>query len=149
MFADQVGGRVVEVTPRQKEKVLDAEIASALAAPRTETRSPKTRTRPFARAARRAIATAILENVPLSYSARTAVDTARETDDDDAHKRALRTLQTAIPAALWVGYDPAKKMALVNMTEPVWIVNDPQGEDPAQWQQITREEIAQLLVEAS
>lgn len=151
MFADALGGRVAEVTPRQKEKVLDVEIATALAAPSAprSTKTVKTRKRPFSQSARKAIAAAVLEYVPFNYPARSAIDTARETDDDGEYRRALKTLQAALPDVLWVGYEPAKKLALINTVEPIWITDDPQGDDSALWRQIPREEIAQLLVEAS
>ena len=151
MFAREVGGTVVEVTRRQKEKILDQEIASALnepkPAPKTP-KTPKTRTRPFTRAARRAIRTAILENVPLNHAARAAVDTARDEDTDDAeYNVALRTLKSGLPATLWVGYDPDKDFAMANTVAPVWVNEDPQGEDPRHWMQIERDDIARILVE--
>ena len=156
MFAREVGGTVVEVTRRQKEKLLDQEIASALnepkPAPKTPktTKTPKTRTRPFARAARRAIRTAILESVPLNHAARSAVDTAREGADDDAeYNAALRTLKAGLPATLWIGYDPDEDFAMANTVAPVWIDEDPQGEDPRHWMQIERDEIASILVEGA
>jgi hypothetical protein len=149
MFAHQLGGTVVEVTRRQKENLLDQEIAVALAEPKTpsKTKVPKKRTRPFGRAARRAIKTAILESVPLNYAARSAVDTARETAADAEYKAALRTLNAALPATLWIGYDARRDRGLAQAVEPVWIVDDPQGEDPGQWRQIERDEIARILVE--
>jgi len=156
MFAREVGGTVVEVTRRQKDKLLDKEIAFALNEPKSaqKTKIPKTlktRTRPFARAARRAIATAILEYVPLNYAARSAVDNAREAADDAEYNATLRALKAGLPATLWIGYAPAtplnKEHALVNAVAPIWIGEDPEGEDPQHWMQIERDEIARLLVE--
>lgn len=151
MFAEKLGGTVVEVTRRQKESLLDKEIAFALnepkPAPTTKTKTQKTRTRPFGRAARHAIATAILENVPLNNAARSALDTARETSDDGEYKAALRKLKASLPATLWVGHDPHRDQGLVQSAEPVWITADPQGEDPKDWRQIALDEIATLLVE--
>ena len=150
MSAEKLGGAVVEVTRRQKESLLDKEIAFALNEPKPtlKTKAPKTRTRPFSRAARRSIATAILENVPLNHAARSAVDTARDEDTEDAaHNAAMRTLKAGLPATLWIGYDPDKHFAMANMVAPVWIDEDPQGEDPRHWMQIERDEIARILVE--
>jgi len=154
MFAREVGGTVVEVTRRQKEKLLDQEIASALAEPKPTPKTtkapkaPKMRTRPFARAAQRAIRTAILESVPLNHAARSAVDTARDEDTDDAeHNAALRTLKAGLPATLWIGHDPDEDFAMANTVAPIWIDEDPQGEDPRHWMQIERDEIARILVE--
>lgn len=147
MFARNVGGEIVEVARRQKEKLLDQEIASALAEPKPKTKAAKTRTRPFARTARRALATAILEGVPLSYAARSAIDTARETVNDGEHKAALRTLKAGLPATLWIGYDPTRARGFAQAAEPVWNTDDPQGEDPGQWRQIALDEIVSLLVE--
>lgn len=150
MFARQLGGTVVEVTRRQKENLLDQEIASALAEPKPSSKTktpkrPKTRTRPFSRDVRRSIRTAILENVPLNYAARSAVDTARDTADDGEYKAALRALKAGLPATLWVGYGSGG--SFVQAAEPVWIADDPQGEDPGQWRQIERDEITSILVE--
>jgi hypothetical protein len=147
MFARQLGGTVVEVTRRQKENLLDQEISSALAKPKpsSKTKTPKTRTRPFSRDVRRSIRTAILENVPLNYAARSAVDTARDTADDGEYKAALRALKAGLPATLWVGYGSGG--SFVQAAEPVWIADDPQGEDPGQWRQIERDEITSILVE--
>ena len=152
MFAEKLGGTVVEVTRRQKESLLDKEIAFALNEPKpaAKTKTPKTRTRPFARAARRAIRTAILESVPLNHAARSAVDTARDgAADDAAYNAALRTLKAGLPATLWIGYDPDENFAMANTVAPVWIDEDPQGEDPRHWMQIERDEIASILVEAT
>ena len=77
-IAKRIGGTVIEVTRTQQERVLDREIATAPTGP-TKPRSTKARTRSFGRTAKRAIATAILESVPLNYHARAALDTARET----------------------------------------------------------------------
>ena len=148
MFANEVGGTVVEVTRRQKESVLDKEIAFALNEPKPKPpKTQKTRTRPFSRAARRAIRTAILENVPLRSAARSAVDTVRETADDAEHKAALRTLKGGLPDTLWIGYDPNEDFAAANLVAPIWVDEDPQGEDPRHWMQIERDEIARILVE--
>ncbi len=150
MFAEKLGGTVVEVTKRQKESVLDKEIAFALNEPKPTPKpkqSLKTRTRPFSRSARREIRSAILENVPLNYAARSAVDTARETAADVEYKAALRTLKAGLPATLWVGYDPDENFAMANTVAPVWVNEDPQGEDPRHWMQIERDEIASILVE--
>ena len=152
MFARQLGGTVVEVTRHQQEKLLDQEIAAALAEPRTPSKTkvpktPKMRTRPFSREARRSIRTAILENVPLSYAARSAIDTAKETAVDAEHNVAIRTLRAALPTTLWISYDAKHAQGYVQEAEPIWITADPQGEDPSQWQQIARDEIARVLVE--
>lgn len=146
--AEEFGGTVVEVTRKQKAKLLDQEIASALTAPTAKPKSPKLRTRPFGHTARRAIATAILESVPLNYAARSAVDAARETANDAEYKRLLRTLQAALPAVLWIGYDAKRDRAMAQEAEPIWITADPQGEDPTAWRQIDRDETARMLVEA-
>jgi hypothetical protein len=150
MFAEKLGGTVVEVTRRQKEKLLDKEIAFALNEPKPapKPKTPKTRTRPFARAARRALATAILESVALNYAARSAIDTARETADEGEHKAALRTLKAGLPVTLWIGYDPEHTRGFAQAAEPAWNTDDPQGEDPGQWRQIALDEIVSLLVEA-
>ena len=150
MSAAELGGTVVAVTRRQKESLLDKEIAFALNEPKPapKTKAPKTRTRPFSRAARRAIRTAILENVPLNNAARSAVDTARDEDTDDAaHNAAMRTLKAGLPATLWIGHDPDENFTMANTVAPVWIDEDPQGEDPRHWMQIERDEIARILVE--
>jgi len=150
MSAEKLGGTVVEVTRRQKESLLDKEIAFALNEPKPapKTKAPKTRTRPFARATQRAIATAILESVPLNHAARSAVDAARDEETEDAeHNAALRALKAGLPATLWVGYDPDKHFAMANTVAQVWIDEDPQGEDPRHWMQIERDEIARILVE--
>lgn len=149
IFADKLGGTVVEVTKRQKEAVLDKEIAFALNEPKPKPPKPqKTRTRPFSRAARREIRTAILEQIPLNTAARSAVDTAREADDDVEYKAALRTLKAGLPATLWIGHDPANNFAAAMPVAPVWIDEDPEhGEDPRHWMQIERDEVARMLVE--
>jgi len=150
IFARDAGGTVVEVPRRQKDKVLDQEIAVTLAAPRTASKkTAKTRSRPFSRAAQRAIATAILESVPLSYPARSALDTARETAADAEYKAAIKALKAGLPGSLWVGYDNRLDQGFAQDAEPVWITDDPQGEDPGQWRQIMLDEIASLLVEAA
>jgi hypothetical protein len=149
MFARDVGGTVVEVTRQQKEKLLDAEIASALAKPKASSKAPKTRSRPFGRAAQRAIAAAILENVPLNPHVRSAIDTARETADDVEYKAAIRTLTAGLPVTLWVGYEANRDRGLAQAIEPVWIAADPQGEDPKQWRQIDRDEIVRIVVEGA
>lgn len=147
MFARTVGGTVIEVTARHKKSLLDQEIAAVLAQPaKQKAKTVKLRTRPFGQAARRAIAIAILESVPLSYPARAAIDTARETADNNTYKRALQTLQAGLPDELWVGYDRRLKRGFAQTTAPVWISDDPQGEDPTQWQEIGREMIAQILL---
>jgi hypothetical protein len=143
--AKELGGEVVEVTRRQHEKALDREIDTALAkAPRSKT---KTRTRSFGRAARRAIAAAILESVPLNHRARSAIDTARETADTIAYKAALRALEAGLPTTLWVGYDADRDQGFAQQAEPIWMAVDPAGEDPAAWKQLERPEIARMLVE--
>jgi len=146
--AARLGGTVVEVTKKKQGKLLDQEIASALTAPKvTKPKAAKTRTRPFGQTARRAIATAILEYVPLNYAARSAVDTARDTADSAKYKRLLETLQAALPGTLWIGYDAKRDQGLAQEAEPVWITADPQGEDPSAWKLIDRDEIALMLVE--
>ena len=148
MFARDVGGTVIEVTRRQKESVLDKEIAFALNEPKPKTKPPKLRTRPFSRAALRKIATAILEYVPLNNAARTAVDTARgEAADDAEYNAAMRTLKAGLPATLWISYDPDADYAMATAVAQIWIDVDPQGEDPRHWMQIERDEIARILVE--
>ena len=151
MSAEKLGGTVVEVTRRQKESVLDKEIAFALNEPKPapKTKAPKTRTRPFSRAARRSIRTAILENVPLNLAARSAVDTARDEETEDAaHNAAMRTLKAGLPATLWIGHDPDNNFTAAMPVAPIWIDEDPEGgEDPRHWMQIERDEIARILVE--
>lgn len=148
MAARDVGGTVVEVTRHQKGKLLDQEIAAVLSEP-LKKQGPKTRARSFGRAARRAIRTAILESVPLSYAARSAIDTARETGDDAEYKAALRSLKAGLPATWWVGYDTQHGKSFAQEVEPVWITDDPEGEDPGKWRQLERDEIASILVEAT
>ncbi|HSX23432.1 MAG TPA: hypothetical protein VLE97_11715 [Gaiellaceae bacterium] len=145
MFAQELGGKVVEVTRRQKERLLDEEISTALSKPIGRPRAAKSR--PLGRSAKRAIATAILENVAMTYPVRSAIVTAREAGDDATYKRALRTLQAGLPAALWVGYDADTRRGFAQEAEPVWTTADPQGEDPKAWRQIDRDQIAMLLVE--
>ena len=149
--ADRVGGAVVEVTKRQKESILDKEIAFALNEPKPtpKAKPARLRTRPFSRDVQRKIATAILENVGMNYYARSALDTARETDDDATYKTALRTLKGGLPETLWAGYDPDEDYAAVNTVAPMWISEDPAGEDPRHWMQIDRDEIARILTESS
>ena len=149
-LAERIGGTVVEVTKRQKEAVLDKEIAFALNEPKPtpKDKPAKLRTRPFARAAQRKIATAIRENVALNHAAYSAIGTAQEADDDATYKQALRTLKAGLPATLWVGYDPDEDYAAVNTVAPMWMSEDPAGEDPRHWMQIDRDEVARLLVEA-
>jgi hypothetical protein len=128
---------------------LNREIAAALAEPKppSKPKPPRTRTRPFGRAARREIAAAILENVPLNYTARSAVDTARETADNAEYAAALRAIQAGLPATLWIGYDAHRDRGFAQAAEPIWTAEDPAGEDPAAWSQIGRDEIARMLVE--
>lgn len=151
-FARDVGGTVVEVTRQQQGKLLDREIAETLAKPPQKSTSrvpskPRSR-RPFGRSVRRVIAAAIPEYVELSGPGRAALETARETADNTEYVDALRRLSAALPATLWVGYDPAKDRGFTQLAEPVWIAEDPQGgEDPAQWRQVARDEIARMLVE--
>ena len=153
MFADKVGGTVVEVSKRQRESVLDKEIAFALNEPKVSAKKApalKTRKRPFSREVQRKIATVILEEVPLNHSARSAIDIARETDDDVEHARALRTLKAGLPESLWIGSDPDVKhsLAMTSTVMPMWTDEDPEGgENPAHWMQIDRDEIARILVE--
>ena len=147
-FARKVGGRVVAVTRRQKDKLLDQEIASALGDPAPlKSKSPRTRTRAFSRTARRAIGEAVLASVPLPPSARSALGVARETADAAEYRSALGALAAALPPGLWATYDDRRDAALVQIAEPVWATDDPQGEDPAKWQRIAREDVAQMLVE--
>ena len=148
--ADRVGGTVVEVTKRQKESVLDKEIAFALNEPKPtlKAKPAKLRTRPFSRTAQRKIATAIRENVALNHAAYSAIGTAQEADNDATYKAALRTLTAGLPETLWIGYDPDEDLALANTVMPMWTSEDPEGgEDPKHWMQIERDEIARLLVE--
>lgn len=147
MEARRLGGTVVEVSRRQKENLLDKEIAFALNEPKPAPKKmPKTRTRPFGLAARRAIAKAILEYVPLNYAARSALDTTGASLSVIS-KAAQRTLKAGLPDTLWIGYDPNKKFAMANTVAPIWIAEDPQGEDPRNWMQIERDEIARILVD--
>ena len=148
MFARDVGGEVVEVSRHQQEKLIDREIASVLAKPKRKTSFVKTRARPFPRTARGALATAILENVPLTYAARSALDTARETADEGKHRVALSALKRGLPVTLWIGYDPKIARGFAQEAEPVWNTDDPQGEAPGQWRQIMLDEIVGLLVGA-
>ena len=153
LFAKDVGGTVVEVTPRQKEAVLDKEIAFALNEPKPtskspESKAPKIRSRPFPRDARRKLRTAILEYVEMNHRTRSAVDTAQETSDDAEYKAALRTLKAGLPETLWIGYDPDEDLEGVSAVAPMWISEDPEGgEDPRHWMQIDRDEIARMLVQ--
>lgn len=148
MFAGNVGGEVVEVSRHQREKLLDREIATVLAEPKRKTSSVKTRARPFPRTARGALATAILESVPLTYASRSALDTARETADEGEYRTALGTLKRGLPATLWIGYDPKSARGFAQEAEPVWNTDDLQGEAPSQWRQIILDEIVDLLVGA-
>jgi hypothetical protein len=145
-FAKKLGGTVEEVTRRQQDKLLEREIATVLAEPKPLTPN-KTRTRPFNRTARKAIAAAILENVSLSHQSRSALDTARETTDDAIYKTALRTLEAGLPVTLWIGYDADDDQGFAQEAVPIWITEDSAGEDPAAWRQIERAEIARSLVE--
>jgi hypothetical protein len=138
MFARQLGGTVVEVVPRQKGKVLDEEIAAAIARPRS-------RPRRLGRTDRRARAQAIAEHVELSGAGRGALEIARETANAAEYEGALGRLTAALPAALWVGSDDDHWY--VQTSEPVWSTEDPAGEDPAAWSQIERAEIVRSLVE--
>jgi hypothetical protein len=154
MFARDLGGAVVELTARQRDKVLDQEIATALAETKPAIKPPKkikTRARPFSRDVQRKIAAAILEEIPLNHAARAAVDTAQETDDDAEHAKALRMLKAGLPETLWVGYDTDAKHrhAMVQTAMPMWTDEDPEGgENPAHWMQIDREEAARILTES-
>lgn len=138
MFARQLGGHVVEVTPRQKEKVLDREIASVIAKPRS-------RPRRLGRTEQRARAAAISEHVELSSTGRSALEVARETADAAEYEAALGKLRGTLPASLWVGYDDDHWY--VQVAEPIWRTADPAGEDPAAWKRIERDELARILVE--
>jgi len=149
-LADRVGGTVAEVTQRQKEAVLDKEIAFALNEPKPtlKPKPPKLRTRPFSRDALRKIRTALLENVGLNNASYRSIDTARDAATDAEYKAALRTLKTGLPETLWIGYDPDEDFAAVNTVAPMWTSEDPEGgEDPRHWMQIDRDEIARILVE--
>ena len=138
MFARELGGEVVEVKPRQKEKVLDEEIAAVIAKPRTKPRR-------LGRTERRERAHAIAEHVELSGAGRSALATARETADASEYEAALGKLTAALPAALWIGSD--NDHWYVQKAEPVWIAEDPAGEDPSAWSRIERAELARILVE--
>lgn len=140
MFADKLDGEVVEVKPRQKEKVLDAEITSALAKPARPRRPQK-----LGRSARRDRALAIAEHVDLPATGRAALETARETADSAEYAAAIGRLAAALPAGLWVGSDDDHWY--VQAAEPIWIAADPAGEDPAAWNRIDRAELARILVE--
>ena len=153
MFANQVGGAVIEVSKRQRESVLDKEIAFALNEPKVSAKKApalKTRKRPYSREVQRKIATVILEEVPLNHAARAAIDIAKETDDDAEYARALRALKAGLPESLWIGSDPDTKhsLAMAQTAMPMWTDEDPEGgENPAHWMQIDRHEIARMLVE--
>lgn len=147
MFAEQLGGKVVEVTRRQKERLLDEEISTALSTPIGRPTKTKSKSRPLSRAARRAIAIAILEYVPLNNAARAAIEGAREAASSAGYDRAFKTLASALPATLWVSYEAKHQRGLVQEAEPTWIADDPQGEDPRTWRQIERDEAATLVVE--
>ena len=156
MFARDAGGTVVEVTRREKEKLLDQEISSALSKPtgpsvaaktKAKAKAPKTRARPFSREARRKIADAILESVPLNANVRAAVDAAREADTDADYNAAVRKLKTGLPEVLWIGYDPDADFAAASTVAPVWVEEDAQGEDPRHWMQIDRDAVVKILVE--
>lgn len=155
MFARDARGTVVEVTRREKEKLLDQEISSVLSKPtvpsvaakKTKAKAPKTRARPFSREARRKIADAILESLPLNANVRAAVDAAREADTDADYNAAVRKLKTGLPEVLWIGYDPDADFAAAGTVAPVWVEEDPQGEDPRHWMQIDRDAVVKILVE--
>lgn len=153
MFARDAGGTVVEVTRREKEKLLDQEISAALKTPTgakagsKTAKTPKTRSRPFAREARRKIADAILESVPLNVNVRAAVDAARDADTDADYNAAVRKLKTGLPETLWIGYDPDEDFAAANTAAPMWVDEDPQGEDPRHWMQVDRDAVVKILVE--
>jgi len=138
MFAREVGGQVVEVTPRQKEKVLDREIASVIAKPRS-------RPRRLGRTAQRARAAAISEHVDLSSAGRGALAVARATADTAEYEAACKKLRSALPAALWVGHDDDHWY--IQVAAPIWRTSDPAGEDPAAWSRIDRDDLARILVE--
>lgn len=129
---------------RKSPVQLDAEIATALSRSKPK---PKTRTRPFGRAARRTIAKEISVYVDLPSAARAALETAREAADQADYEGAIRKLRAALPATLWIGYDADRDLAMVSSVKPMWVDEDPQGEDPADWQKIDRGEIARMLVE--
>lgn len=134
IIARDEGGTVVEVSRHQQKKLLDQEIESALVESR-KTRAVKTRPRSFLRAARKALATTILENVPLTYHTRAAVDTAREAVDEGEYNRAIGALKRGLPTTLWIGYDPRSARGFVQEGEPLWNTDSPQGEDPGKWRQ--------------
>ncbi len=143
MFARQLNGEVVEVTRRQKEKLLDKEIATTLAKPRSKPLKP----RPLARADRAAIAEAVIEHGDVSKAGRTALKIARETEDQATYKTAIATLAATLPATLWVGRLERDRWG-VQEVEPVWSTEDPDhGEDRSAWRQIERDAIALMLVE--
>jgi hypothetical protein len=140
MFAKEFGGKVVEIKPRQKGKVLDEEIASAIAKPRAQSRP-----RRLSSTDRRVRAAAIAEHVNLSGAGRAALKTARETADAAEYATALGKVATVLPASLWVGHDDDHWY--VQLAEPVWITDDPAGENPSAWSRIERAELARILVE--
>ena len=119
-----------------KSKQLDAEIASALA---------KSHPRRLSRADRIARAAAILEYI--GHRARVALALARDTEGEAAYMSALAKFNATLPASLWVGGGGKNDSWFVSTAEPIWITDDPEGEDPAAWSQIARDELARILVE--
>jgi hypothetical protein len=65
-----------------------------------------------------------------------------------AHRK-VRTLQAGLPATWWIGYDAKQRRGLAQEAEPLWITDDPEGEDPSAWQRIDRDEIANILAEGA
>lgn len=140
MFATKLGGVVIEVSRHQHGKVLDREIGEVLAKPQ-----PRKRPRKLGHTDRRERAQALAEYVPLSTAGRGALETARATADAAEYDASIRKLTAALPSALWVGND--NDHWYVQEAQPVWIADDPAGEDPANWNRIESIELARILVE--
>jgi hypothetical protein len=142
MFAKDLGGTVVEVTRQQKAKLLDREIDAVIAKPKA-----RPHLRRLGKISGAARAAAILDYVALSGDGRAALEVARATADMIEYKKMLHRLGVALPASLWVGNARRNDDWFVQSAEPVWSTDDPDGEDPAAWKQIPRDEIARILVE--
>lgn len=141
--AREFGGKVVEVTRRQQDKLLDREITATLAKPRKKPSQP----RPLSRAARAARAAAILEyEEPLPPGGGPMLKLARESVEDAVAADARAYLSKILHESLWVGRD--RDSWLVQRAEPLWNTEDPEGgEDPKAWSQIQNAEIVRILVE--
>jgi hypothetical protein len=97
------------------------------------------------RAQRAARAVAIATYVEWSPETRAALARAQETADDLEYARAIAKLTAAVPQALWIGHDA--DFWFVQQAAPIWITEDPAGEDPSKWKLVDRDEIVRSLVE--